>query len=312
MSSQRVVYLNGEFVPESEARVSVFDSALFWGDMMFETTRTFAHQPFRLRDHLDRLYTSMVVTDIECGLTIDAMEQATHELLERNWPAYRGDEDVSIVHNVSPGPWRIYAPAFPEGLRPTVSIFAFSLAPYIGPMAACFDTGVNAVITRQRAIPSRLLDPKVKNRSRLHYRLAINEMKHWGPDAWALLLGEDGLVTEGTGSNFFIVRDGALLTPEPRDILRGITRQTLLELGPELGIEARETSLEPYDVLTADEAFYCSTPYCLMPATRFNGRPIGDGKVGPVFRRLADAFSESVGVDFIEQGKGYADRLEEG
>ncbi|MBM4437451.1 MAG: aminotransferase class IV, partial [Actinobacteria bacterium] len=155
-------------------------------------------------------------------------------------------------------------------------------------------------------IPARLLDPKAKSRSRLHYRVALNEMAAWGPDAWAILADEDGFLTEGTGSNFFIVKDGALLTPEPRNILRGVTRHAVLDLAAELALPARETNLELYDALTADEAFFTSTPFCLMPATRFNGRPVGDGAVGPLYRRLADALSESVGVDFIAQAKRYA------
>lgn len=310
MSTETVAYVNGEFVPESEARVSVLDSALMWGDMVFETTRTFEGHPFRLTEHLERLYTSMTVADIDCGLTIDEMEQATRELVERNRPAHADDEDISIVHNVSPGPSRGYAPGFLEPEHATVIISARSLVPYLGSLAAGFDAGVNAVVPRQRSIPSRLLDPKVKSRSRLHYRLAVNEVAREGRDAWAILTDEDGFLTEGTGSNFFLVRDGVLLTPEPRDILRGVTRRAVFDLAAELAIDAREVNLEPYDALTADEGFFCSTPFCLMPATRFNGKPIGSGEVGPVFLRLADAFSESVGVDFIEQAKQFAKRLD--
>ena len=308
MSTQTVAYFNGEFVPTSEARVSVLDSALIWGDMVFETTRTFQGRPFRLHEHLKRLYASMNVADIDCGLTVDEMEQATRELVERNWPAHADDDDLSIVHNVSRGPAHSYAPGFLEPEHATVIISTQSLVPYVGSLAAGFDAGVNAVVPRQRSIPSRLLDPKVKSRSRLHYRLAANEVAREGRDAWAILSDEDGFLTEGTGSNFFLVREGVLLTPEPRNILRGVTRQAVFDLAAELAIDAREINLEPYDALTADEGFFCSTPFCLIPATRFNGKSIGSGEVGPVFRRLADAFGESVGVDFIEQARQFATR----
>ena len=309
MAAERLVYLNAAMVPEADARISLFDSQNIWGDMVFETTRTFGHQPFKLREHLDRLYASLAMTRIDCGLSIDEMERATLELLERNRPAYASEVDFNIVHNVSRGPIPQYADAFDGGIGPTVAIFTWPLIKNLGPVAQYYESGVHAVTPRQRSIPARLLDPKVKSRARLHYQMAQLEMADFGPDAWAVLLDEDGYLTEGTGSNFFLVRDGELLTPEPRNVLRGVTRQTVLDLAAELHIPAQAANIEPYDAISADEAFFTSTPFCLMPATRFNGRPVGDGRVGPVFRRLTDAFAESAGVDFIEQAKGYSATL---
>ena len=139
--------------------------------------------------------------------------------------------------------------------------------------------------------------------------MADLEMKHFGADAWAILLDEDGFLTEGTAANFFLVKDGTLLSPEPRNILRGVTRQTVIEMAEKTGIRFVEKNLEPYDAMTADEAFFTTTSIFMMPATRFNGRPIGDGAIGPVYRRLANAFVESIGVDFIEQARLCAERL---
>ena len=312
MNNGRTVYMNGQFVPETEARVSVFDSALVWGDMVFETTRSFGHRPFKLREHLERLNASMIASDIDCGMTLDELEEATDELVRRNAPLYPADVDFTIVHNVSPGVFALYADVAPEAGRPTVAIHTWPLIPYIGPMADWFDTGVNAHVPRQHAIPGRLLDPKVKSRSRMHYRMALNEAQQHGADTWAVLVDEDGYLTEGTGSNFFIVRDGELLTPEPRHILRGVTRQSILDLAAEIGVPTREANLEPYDVIVAQEAFFASTPFVMMPATRFNDRPVGDGAVGPITARLLDAFSETVGVDIVAQAKLYGQRLRAG
>ena len=306
MSSGRVIYLNGDFVPETEAQISLFDSQNVWGDMVFETTRTFNHEPFKLRQHLDRLYASMKVTQIDCGMTLDELETATHDLIQRNLPVYDAAMDFALIHNVSRGPHKMYASLLPQAPRPTVIIHTWPMEPYIGSYAQWFDCGVHAVTPRQRAIPARLLDPKIKNRSRIYYQLAQLEMQQIGRDAWAVLVDEDGYLTEGTGSNFFLVRDGELRTPEPRNVLRGVTRQTIFELAGELAIPVREMNLEPYDALTADEAFFTSTPFFLMPATRFNDRPVGDGQVGPIARRLIDVFSESVGVDIVAQARGYA------
>ena len=129
--------------------------------------------------------------------------------------------------------------------------------------------------------------------------------------ASALLTDDDGFITEGTGNNFFIAKDGELFTPEPRNILRGVTRQTVMELAADLGIRCRERNLEPYDVAGADEAFNTSTTIAVMPVTRFNGLPIGDGKVGPMVRSLIDAFSELVAVDIVAQAKQYKEEAGE-
>ena len=115
--------------------------------------------------------------------------------------------------------------------------------------------GVHAVVPTQRSVPSRLIDPKIKNRSRIYYQIANLQAQKVDAEAWALLTDEDGFLTEGTGSNFFVVKDGGLLTAEPRNILRGVTRQAVLELAESLGLSCRECNLEPYDVMTADEAF---------------------------------------------------------
>lgn len=308
--SGRVVLLNGEWVPERDAAISIFDSSLIWGDAVFETTRTFLHEPFRLEDHLSRLEASMAASGIHAGVSKDCFVELTNELISRNRDQYEPDVDFSIVHQVSPGVDSRYRDDSGTECA-SVLIYGYPLTKMLGEAARWFDEGVNAVLPRQRSIPSRLLDAKIKSRSRLHYQVANHEVAHHGPDARAILQDEDGFITEGTGTNFFIVREGELLTSEGRNVLRGVTRDTVLRLGRELGMPVREVNYEPYDVATADEAFFTTTPYCLLPATRFNGVAVGEGVVGPIYRRLADAFIEDVGVDFIEQAKTYAGRLAE-
>ena len=305
MNNEPTIYLNGRFLPLSNARVSLFDAGLVWGAMLFETTRSFGHRPFKLREHLGRLHASMAVTGIECGMSIDALEDVTHELIRRNEAHYPADVDFSIVHNISPGPSLAYAEHTPEAGSPTVAIHMSSLAASMGALANSFDSGVRAYIPRQPTIPARFLDPKVKSRSRLHYWLASNEAERQDPGSWAVLTDDEGYLTEGSGSNFFVVRDGVLLTPEPRHILRGVTRETVLEIAEALGTPWRETNLEPYDVSVADEAFFASTPYVIMPATTFNGHPVGNGAVGPITTQLLDEFSRSVGIDIVAQARAY-------
>ena len=123
------------------------------------------------------------------------------------------------------------------------------------------------------------------------------------PDAQCVILDVDGYVSENKGGNLFAVVDGELLTPTTENCLAGISRETVMELADDLGIDVREARLQVYDFYTADEVFFTSTPYCIMPATRFNGLAIGDGRVGPVTQRLLAAWSALVGVDIVAQAQ---------
>ena len=300
----RVVYLNGDYVPESEARISIFDSALMYGDMVFEMTRAFNQRPFRLEHHLDRLYGSLRYAGIDCGLDQAQMLAATHETIERNLPAV-GDLDFQIMHNVTRGGMDLYAELVKEGTSSVVTINVFPLVRHIGRSAAVYDNGAHFVTPRQQSVPARFIDPKAKNRSRIFYKLAELEAERMAPGAQALLTDERGFVTEGTGNNFFMARGGEIFTPKPHDILRGVSRQYCIELARELGIPLHEADIEPYDVREADEAWYASTTICMLPITRFNFGPVGDGKPGPIYRRLLAAWSQNVGVDIEAQAKAY-------
>jgi branched-chain amino acid aminotransferase len=177
----------------------------------------------------------------------------------------------------------------------------------VSSMGHLFDLGINAVITSQRAIPATLMDPKIKNRSRIFYLMAnIEASQIEGENNWALLLDTDGFIAEGTGDNFFIVKSGVIYTPEGRNILRGISRQYIIdELGPELNIKVIEKNIEPYDVYTADEAFMTGTPFCMLPVTSLNGVKIGDGKVGLIFKKVLNKWSSNVKVDIEQQIKSW-------
>ena len=306
--SMRVVYFNGRLVPESEARVSIFDSALMYGDMAFEMTRTFGQKPFGLRQHLERLYGSLRLLEIDCGLSIEEMEQVTLDTLRENIPTEAGDVDWQIMHDVSRGPLPLYSTAFPEGVRPTVSINCWPLITHMGGFAANYDRGVEIMIPAQQTIPAHLLDLKAKTRSRVHYRLAELQAQRAGAK-WPVLLDPEGFLAEGPGWNIFLVKDGALLTPEPRNVLNGVSRGATIKLARGLGIKVLETNLGRYEALMADEIFCTATTFSLVHATSFEGQTIGDGNPGPVFQTLMSAWKEDVGVDFVSQAHEYASRL---
>jgi len=304
--SERLVYFNGAFIPEREARISIFDCALMYGDMVFEMTRSFKQKPYRLRQHLERLYASLDYVQVNCGLTVDQMEAATHETIERNLPALEG-YDFQIMHDVTRGGLGLYDTIVKEGTAPIVSINVFPLVRHVGGAAEKYEKGAHFVITPQQSVPSRYIDPKAKNRSRIYYKIAELQAGQMEEGAMALLTDERGFITEGTGNNFFMVRDGEIFTPRPHNILRGVSRGACMELAEKLGIPVRETDIEPYDVRAADEAWCTGTSFCMLPITHFNFRPLGDGIPGAIYRKLLSAWSEEVGVDIAGQAREYAE-----
>src|SRR3989338_3437796 len=249
-SPVRLVYFNGKLVPETEAKISIYDSALMFGDMVFEMTRSFNKKQFKLREHIDRLYAGVKILRIPLQMTPEEMERACYETIEANDHLFAADDEHRLMIDVSRGLLGIYQGI--EGLHkgPNVIIADFPLRWTVATMGALFDTGINAVITSQRAIPANLLDPKIKNRSRIFYLMAnIEASQVEGDNNWALLLDPDGFVAEGTGDNFFIVKDGTVITPEGRNILRGVSRAYVIEeLCPQLGIPVVEKNIEAYDV----------------------------------------------------------------
>ena len=300
--TNRQVYLSGTMVAEEDACISIFDSAVTLGDTVTESTRTFAHQPFKLERHIERLYKSLKVTRIDPGMDEDAMKRTTLEVLQANLPTFSDDEDCWIVHNISRGLSML-------GPDPTVQRGGATVMIFTRPMdlrgwAKFYQEGCHAVTAMSRMVPSQALDARVKNRSRMAYTLAEMEVKLVDPDAQGVILDIYGNVAENKGGNIFIVAEGRLHTPFADNCLAGISRETVFELARDLGIELCEGHLQPYDLYTADELFFTSTPYCIMPATRFNGLVVGDGQVGSITRRLLSAWSELVGVDIIQQALG--------
>jgi branched-chain amino acid aminotransferase len=302
-ASGRLVYFNGELVPEAEAKISIYDSSLMFGDMVFEMTRSFNGKQFKLKEHIERLYVGISILRIPINISKEEMEKACYETIEANKPFFSDTDEHRLLIDVSRGLLGIYEDI--EGLRkgPNVLIADFPLKWTVSSMGHLFDIGINAVITSQRAIPASLMDPKIKNRSRIFYLTANIEASQFeGENNWALLLDTDGFIAEGTGDNFFVIKNGVIYTPEGRNILRGISRQYIIdELGPELDIKVIEKNLEPYDVYTADEAFMTGTPFCMLPVTSLNSIKIGSGTVGTVFESLLREWSKSVGVDIKKQ-----------
>lgn len=291
------IWLNGDYVRRSEAKIGMTDRGFRLGDVVFDTERTFDGKIFRIRDHLERLYRSLQYVRIDPGLSMDEMERLTLDTVERNEgmrkPAGDDYQITQIITRGEGGPKAI------NSMKPNVSIWIDPIG--FDRYASMYSTGAHAVIAKTRSYSSEQLDPKVKHYSRMNFVLAELEATDVDPNAIPLLLDTDGNISESIGANFFIVSDGVIRTAGDKNILQGVSRKTVFDLAKQLGIPTSEEQLQPYDVYTADEAFFTSTPYCLLPIGRTDNRQIGDDVPGPITQQLLAAWSESVGIDIVDQ-----------
>lgn len=304
----RLVYFNGKYVDEKDAKVSIFDSALMFGDMVFEMTRSFKKKQFKLKEHVQRLLMGVKIYRIPLDLDEDDIIKICNETIEINEPFFEDHDEHRLMINVSRGPLGIYAPVFDHKLEPTLIVADFPLKWTVASMGPLYDEGVNMVLTSQRAIPAHLMDPKIKNRSRVFYQMANIEASMFrGKNNWALLMDPDGNIAEGSGDNFFIIKNNKVITPKAKHCLVGISRNYIFELCEELNMECYEDDIEPYDVYAADEAFITGTPFCILPVFNFNELPVGDGKFGKITKKLIDKWGKNQGVDIIKQIKNYSE-----
>ncbi len=301
MTSERVAYVNGHLVPESEAVVSIRDRGFLQGDAVFDTTRTFGGRIFRLDEHLDRFFNSLKYMRIDPGLTKDDFARLTMEVLQTNMPLLDDDDDYWVTQRVTRGV-RVDGED-----RPSVIIECVPL-PFKA-RARYYRDGLPVVVPSVRRTPPESQSPRAKVHNYVNLVQAELEVTSQNPDAWPILLDTNGNLAEGPGSNIFIVKDGAVMTPKEQFVLAGISRRVTIELAQELGIEVHETDIDLFDAYTADEAFVTSTSFCICPVSSFNGSAVADGAVpGPVTDRLTRAYSGMVDLDVAAQ---YLARLEE-
>jgi branched-chain amino acid aminotransferase len=307
--AEPLVYLNGQMVPASQARIAYYDAGVVLGATVTEQTRTFHLRPFRLNDHLDRLFRALRYTRLDIGMSQEALACISLDVLKQNARMLAPGDELGLIQFVTAGEYTTYAPG-PARTAPTVCVHTFSLP--FKMWAVKMQAGAHLVTPSIRHVPPQCVDPKMKCRSRMHYYLAENEAHLADPDAAALLLDLDGHIAETNAANFLMVARGAIHSPTTRNTLPGISRTVVMELATQLGIAFIERDIQVFEAVNADEAFLSSTPYCLMPVARINGLPIGDGKPGPVYHRLMEAWSEMVGLDIFQQIIHGANRRELG
>lgn len=293
-------YFNGEWVPWSQVKIDPMDRGFLVGDVIFDVARTYDGKAFRMKEHIDRLYRSLKYVRIDPGLSVEEMTEISAEVTRRNEHLRADVGDFTIWQFVTRGLGRCTASAGP----PTVSV---KVSPVdFGRFAPSYDDGAHAVITHTRSYSAESLDPKIKHFSRMNFNLADLETSDVDPEAYPILTDLNGNLTEGTTNNVFLVTDGVIRTSPDNDILQGVSRGMVLDLAAQLDIPLVEEDIQPYDLYTADEAFFSSTGPCVQPMTKADNRQIGDGKPGPISKQLLAAWSEAVGVDVIGQAQRYA------
>jgi branched-subunit amino acid aminotransferase/4-amino-4-deoxychorismate lyase len=297
--SETLAYVNGSLVPQSQAVLPVHDAGFVLGATVTDLCRTVRHRLYRWPEHLARFRRSCRAARINLAMPDEDITHNAHHLVDHNARFLRPEQELALVLLATPGPIGYYtgqAGAAGEA-EPTRILHTFPLP--FGRYRHLFEQGAHLVIPAVRHVPAVCVDPRIKQRSRLHWWLAEQEAHQVDPTASALLLDLNGHVTETAAANFIVVRDGVVLSP-PRDaILGGVSLQVVQELCHALGIPFAERPLAVYDCLNADEAMLTSTPYCLAPVSRINGVRLP--WPGPIFQRLLQAWGEQLGLDVRAQ-----------
>lgn len=279
------IYLDGKFVDEAEAKISVFDHGLLYGDGVFEGIRLYEGNVFRLEEHLERLEYSAKAILLKLPLSRRELAEATCETCRQNGlrDAYirlvvtRGVGDLGLA------PW--LCP------KPSLFIIASKIALY---PQEHYDNGLSIVTVPTRRINPAALPSTVKSLNYLNNILGKIEARQFGA-LEAIMLNDQGYIAECTADNIFIVHKGEILTPAAsQGALKGVTRGTIFDIAAEIGVPIREANLTRYDAWCADECFLTGTGAEVIPVVKLDGREIGTGKPGPITQRVLASFRRRV------------------
>jgi branched-chain amino acid aminotransferase len=277
------IYLDGEYYEKEEAKISVFDHGLLYGDGVFEGIRFYHDRVFRLTEHIDRLFDSAKAICLRMPLQQAAMMEAVLETIRKN---DLHDGYVRLVVTRGSGDLGLNPALCP---KPTVFIIASKITLYPEEM---YRNGLSVVTCSTRRIPHGALSPMVKSLNYLNNILAKIEAQQAGAGE-GLMLNEQGFVAECTGDNIFTVKKGEIFTPPiSSGALAGITRQVAFEMAAELGLCISEPEMTRYDIFTADECFLTGTAAEVIPVVTLDSRVLGDGVPGPITRRLMERFHQ--------------------
>lgn len=279
------VYIDGKFYPKSEAKVSVFDHGLLYGDGVFEGIRAYNGVVYKLKEHINRLYRSAHMIMLSIPITREEMIQKTLETLRKN---SLKDAYIRLVVTRGAGDLGLNPKKCPKA---TIIVIADTIALHKGDAK---ENGVTAMVSWVKRDPVDATSHEIKSLNYLNSILAKIEANIAGVDE-AICLDKNGFVCEGVAENIFIVRKGKLYTPPSyTGALPGITAESVARLAEKLGYDVVEKNITPYELFNADEVFFTGTAAEIVPVREINKRVINDGKPGPITRRLIDEFARLV------------------
>jgi branched-chain amino acid aminotransferase len=307
--SEPIAYLNGNYLPAADAALPLHDAGFVMGATVSDLCRTFRHKLFRLDDHLARFRLSCRSAHIPLSACDEELRTIAERVTNNNAGALTPDQDFALVIFATPGPVSgMLSRRSGSGLVPgdtaakawhpaTLGVHTFPLP--FARNAPFFERGAHLIVPSVRQVPAECIDPRIKQRSRLHWWTAEQEVRPLDPDALALLQDEKGRITETVVANFLIVRQGTVVSPPLSTILNGVSLQVVRELAADLAIPFAEDALTLEDSIRADEALLAGTSFCVAGVSRINGQAIP--WPGPTFQRLISSWSDRVGVDIARQ-----------
>jgi branched-chain amino acid aminotransferase len=285
MNNELVVYIDGQYHPKSQAKISVYDHGFLYGDGVFEGIREYNGIVFKLKEHIDRLYRSAHAITLKIPLTKEEMIQAVLETLRKN---KMKDSYIRLVVSRGVGDLGLDPRKCP---KPSVIIITDTISIRAGDAE---ETGITTMFSWVRRNRVDATTQEIKSLNYLNSVLAKIEANACGVDE-AICLESNGFVAEGVGENVFIVKNGELLTPpSSTGALAGITAEVVKELIAKLGLKLTVTNLTPFMIFTADEAFFTGTAMEMVPIREVNKRQIGTGKPGPVTKKLMAGFQKVI------------------
>ena len=297
--SEPVVFIHGRIVPQSRASLTLHDAGFVMGATVTDLCRTFRRELYRWPEHLARFRRSCRATEIDVTPSDDEIGARAQEVCTHNAALLKPHEELALVMFATPGPVGYYL-GEAGGLGDGPITFGMHTFPLLLARYRSWVTqGAALVVPSVRQVPGACLDPRIKMRSRLHYWLADREARRLEPGAAALLLDLDGHITETAAANVLIVQNGTLMSPPSGTILDGVSLGVVRELAAVQKIPYEERLLTLPDLLAADEALLCSTPYCLVGVRRVNGTSLP--WPGPIFQALLSAWNRAVGLDIHAQ-----------
>ena len=285
LEKELLVYVDGEYFPKSQAKVSVFDHGLLYGDGVFEGIRAYSGSVFKLKEHVDRLYRSVHMIMLDIPLTKEQMIQAVLETLRKN---NFKDSYIRLVVTRGVGDLGLNPK---KCAKPSVIVITDTIALHKG---GAKEDGVTAMISLVKRDPVDATSHEIKSLNYLNSILAKIEANIAGVDE-AICLDKNGFVCEGVAENIFIVKRGKLFTPPSyTGALPGITAEEVMKLAVKLGYETREKNVTPYELFNAEEVFFTGTAAEVVPVSEINKRMINSGKPGPITKRLMEEFQKLV------------------